>query len=430
MKHENVARQMKKLFSGLQTYEKADYAALMFIAASMPIAWQLGMWGMIILSIITLWGIFKSRQTALSHISKRQMTGYLLLILFFVVYLLSGWTSENQSYGWHTTTGKLSFLIFPLIFIFGNRQYLDGKRIRSLFYVLWAVIIVRFGIAAIKVALGLVNGVPLSDMMEENFIGIHHSYISLYATVAATFAYSELMQLLKSKKWSAKGWWLLAGCIPLVLTTVMVNSRAGMLFMAILLTIALCDIAVTQKKILQASAILAITLIAGLAIYQVIPQPYKRFTYAINEIRAGRSGDCRPLMIRSGMEVASLKPIFGYGSGDYEEPLQQQFLKNGFQEGYDRKFGSHNQFIETLLECGGIGLAVLVAMLFYPIGILWRKQRRFAITTILAVATALFFESILGRQMGILFVSYLYSLMIFSSQHGLSPETAKRNQNG
>ena len=412
-------RHIRTLFCGLKGYEAFDYATLLLMAASMPIAWRLGMWAMIGVFCSSIFATFISHKVGNNRTTLRYRIGFVLMMAFFCVYFCAGCYSQNQTYGWSTTTGKLSFLIFPLSFLLCDRPYLNSRRIRMLFYTLGSVVIIRFLFGMVKVVVGLSQGVPLSSMMEENFIDMHHSYIALYASVAAGFGYSEIMHLVKKSRWGTRGWLLLLGVAIMAFTTVMVNSRAGMVFMAMLLVVGIVDYVVTRRTIVPALAVLMLTALIAVGVYQVIPKEYKRFTYAFNEIRAGRSGDCRPIMIRSGLEAAQGHELFGYGSGDYEEPLQQRFLANGFQEGYDKKFGSHNQYIETLLECGVVGLSIMIAMLLWPLFITRRNHphRRLIYITVAAVMIEIFFESILGRQMGILFVSYFYCLILELSRN-------------
>lgn len=420
---------IKNLMTGMQWWEKGEYIALIAMMASLPIAWRLSMWSMIATVAFGVCGIVSTRRVGNPQLGKGQKVGLWLMVAFFAIYLASACYSTNSDYGWRTATGKLPFLLLPLTILLGDTAFLTKERIKGIFYTLWAMVLLRFAVAIVVAGVRFATGTPLSGLMEENFINIHHSYISLYAVVAASFGYTEIMRQIKRSGWNRKCWMHVAALIAFTLLTVLTNSRAGMIYMALLILVFAIDWTTSTKRVATALTALLVAIAAGVAVYQVIPKEYKRFTYAIREIRAGRSGDCRPLMIRSGLEAAKSHWVFGYGSGDYEEPLQEQFLKNGFQEGYDRKFGSHNQYIETLLECGAVGLGIMAAMLFAPLFI-ERKHRgksdkRLTAIVIAAVAIEIFFESILGRQMGILFVALLYILLIVRLGNGDCDESEK-----
>ena len=411
MKQGKITEQM----AGMRAIEKADYAVLLLMAIAMPIAWRIGMWMMVALCVTTAIQIVKDKQIGIGWRERRSRTGYVLLMLFFVIYVVAAIYSDNQEYGWRTAESELPFLLFPLTFVLGDKRYLTVQRARWLFYALWCSVAARFGVAAIVAVVRYVMGTPLGGLMEENFIDIHHSYIALYAVVAAGFGYSEIMRRVEKKGWKRKDWWLIGGIAAMVLTVVMVNSRAGIVYIGLLVLTAIVEMFLHQRR--MRDTVIAVCAIAalGIGIYQIIPPQYRRITYAINEILAGRSGDCRQVMIRSGIEAAQGHWLFGYGSGDYEEPLQEQYLKNGFTEGYEKKMGSHNQYVETLLQCGAVGLVILVGMLAWPIVTAIRNKRGVRRLTVLAcgaIAIEIFFESMLGRQMGILFVGYWYCIVI------------------
>ena len=127
------------------------------------------------------------------------------------------------------------------------------------------------------------------------------------------------------------------------------------------------------------------------------------------------SGDVRIKIYKNDFDVSMKKPIVGYGAGDYRQHLDSRHADSGL-----RSYNAHNQYLETTLSIGLIGLAVLLFWLAWPLAVAWvglyrRKVRASVFWQILmltfVVAFNLMFESMLERQMGLLFIGPLFALI-------------------
>lgn len=406
-----IVKRIGNLFKTLSGVDRADYIALLCIAATVPIAWRLAMWAMIAFTVTSVVQLCVSRQLGWKTTTTGQRVLMALMVLFFLIYLVSGSLSNNQSYGWSTTVGKLPFVLFPLTFVLADKRYLTRDRQRLIFYLLWAVLTIRFLVELIAFAVKVMQGDAISSLIGENFSQLHHTYYALYAMVGAAFLYSELMRRIERCGWDKRCWWLLLAAVPPVATVVVTDSRTGIICAALLIAVGMLDYVVSQRKwkLLWVGVLL---LAASVAIYQVIPSNYQRFSVELKALRSGQESE-RMVMLRSAAETAAASPLWGYGSGDYEEPLQQQYLRNGYAMGHEHQQGSHNQYLETMLECGIFGTLTLVAMLVVPVVTALRRKtgRRFVVSSIMVIAITIFFESMLGRQMGIIFFCFTLSLM-------------------
>ncbi|MBR6776092.1 MAG: hypothetical protein IKM23_10360, partial [Bacteroidales bacterium] len=79
----------------------------------------------------------------------------------------------------------------------------------------------------------------------------------------------------------------------------------------------------------------------------------------------------------------------------------------------DRELNAHNQFSDTIIAVGVIGLLLLLTFFAYPI-YLWIKNKNFDIvffSLLLIIAFNSLFESVLERQMGIMFFVFFYFLL-------------------
>lgn len=81
------------------------------------------------------------------------------------------------------------------------------------------------------------------------------------------------------------------------------------------------------------------------------------------------------------------------------------------------ELNAHNQFSDTIIAVGVIGLILLLSFFIYPI-FLWIKNKNFDIvffSLLLIIAFNSLFESVLERQMGIMFFVFFYFLLFHES---------------
>ena len=100
-------------------------------------------------------------------------------------------------------------------------------------------------------------------------------------------------------------------------------------------------------------------------------------------------------------------PLLGTGAGDFQKELLNIYRQNDFVPGFDNRFNSHNQYLQTLATLGPLGLALLLACLFLPLRWHWEDRYWLGIATILLVAASMLTESLLERQKGIYIVGLL-----------------------
>lgn len=100
-------------------------------------------------------------------------------------------------------------------------------------------------------------------------------------------------------------------------------------------------------------------------------------------------------------------PLLGTGAGDFQKELLNIYRQNDFVPGFDNRFNSHNQYLQTLATLGPLGLALLLACLFLPLRWHWEDRYWLGIATVLLVAASMLTESLLERQKGIYIVGLL-----------------------
>lgn len=96
--------------------------------------------------------------------------------------------------------------------------------------------------------------------------------------------------------------------------------------------------------------------------------------------------------------------FWGVGIQQYQDYLNDCYYKNRLYHAHEQSYNTHNQYLQTLLNTGFLGLFVFLAILFYALYVaIKEKQLQF---TLILLTFALFFitESFFEKTLGI--VSY------------------------
>jgi O-antigen ligase len=104
-------------------------------------------------------------------------------------------------------------------------------------------------------------------------------------------------------------------------------------------------------------------------------------------------------------------PLIGYGNGDGEQELLDQYQTDNFQQAIEENLNPHNQFMQTGIAIGALGILLVLALLLYPFT-RWKKQYVFGL--IFSAISFLFFmtESVLEKRSGVVAFSIFYCLFL------------------
>ncbi len=92
----------------------------------------------------------------------------------------------------------------------------------------------------------------------------------------------------------------------------------------------------------------------------------------------------------------------GYGIGDSQDELNNTYRANGYTFYAYRNLNPHNQYLDTGIQIGFLGLFLLLFSLFLLLILELKNPDAFIICIGLCIFTSLFFESFLERQVGVM----------------------------
>ena len=420
----------------MKWYEKTEYALLLLTTITAPLDWRLATIGMILLGVSSVFKIFKAKHFDNPALTTAACIVAVSMMAFFAVSTLSASLSSNQPYGWDIAFSRVYFLVFPLLSLAGDSTYLSRPRIRILFYTLFATLVVLFfvrsGVTSVKVA----QGTPLTSLLDSHFYSTHHTYFALYLSIAFALAVSEIIRILNEKE-NRNG-----NRLPPISQLSTLNSKLSIPLLFVLLVLALFALAVNSRAGILAISLItlaslvylhfslhnwritlpATTLVVAcaLALFFLQPENRHRLTNTLKDVSSEEPKDARLTLTRYGLEVAEYDMygwewVFGLGEGDMKEHLFTHYATHGYKNGVKENLRTHNQYLETFLASGTLGLAVLLFFLLSPLLGIRRLPREDRLPVLSVVFPTLLFlatEMMLYRQMGIVFIAFSYYLLI------------------
>lgn len=105
--------------------------------------------------------------------------------------------------------------------------------------------------------------------------------------------------------------------------------------------------------------------------------------------------------------------LYGVGPGNSQNMLQDCYkVRNEWI--YQSKMNAHNQFIEEILHNGMVGFILFAGSIFLAFIVAFKRKDFLYLSFLLVFTLCCLTESVLGRQIGIIFYAFFNSLLLFN----------------
>lgn len=406
---------LKQELSCFHWSEKLEISCLTAMLAAIPINTGISLlftccWFLSVVlknTLLKRWSFFAWHQDITFHYNK---TTYMLIpsMCYWLFYLVSMLWTENIATGWVEVGQNVWFFVIPFACLCTDFRQVSKRCLRSMFWLYVLSLMLVFVFLLIKTIL-LIFQSPSHSFMESIRIFDfyrHHAYTSLYIIAGLAFLYTELI-----RNQSRKMQILTCFCICcLTLYMLFANSRAGILGLILLTFMCGLHTCIVRKryKLVLVSIIAVMALVA--VVHYSLPDQYRRLSKTTSEIVQGETSDARFCIMNNAWMVVKNNVLLGVGAGDRLDSLMPCYGS------LERTACAHNQFLETWLATGVFGMLTLWVMLLLPVVMSWRRHQVFPIMINTILIVNLLVESMLERQMGVVFVAvfYAYYAMLFS----------------
>jgi O-antigen ligase len=334
-----------------------------------------------------------------------------LLPALYVMHLLGVLWTSNYSQAGLDLQIKLTFLLLPIIlssfqiddaFINKIRRYFIGGVLVSCIYLL----AIAFNSYFHSRQLSVFFYSELSSHL------MHPTYFSLYLNAALIFVFHEMILSNHRRTiWMGAAFMILFFSMIILLSARTAEATA---FISILVMIVLY----WKKKGSYRFIYPLLFVFAVSASLQVLMLKYSnRFTQVEvavqhNEAPTTASYNSTTGRVEIWKETISLLPeywLLGTGTGDVKDVLNQEYHKHDFAYGYEKSLNAHNQYLQSFLALGIIGLLLFVLTIKIP-WIMRNSYHPLLLMMLFIFALNCLTESMLEAQRGAIFFALIISL--------------------
>jgi O-antigen ligase len=416
------------LIASLKTGETRFFVAIAFLLFVLPFG-QNGLTNLALIlvlinSLVSLsWADWKA---AFRH-------PVFLLSAVFVAYSgLSLFWSEDVANGLKQLETKMSLFAAPLVLAANARFITEASKTK------WLKIFVAGCVAVLVTALGLAL---VKALTLETFEGgkallftyvnlatpfMHPGYLSTYVGVAILICIYFLLSKTETLKWLwvfalaflFTGMFLLQGRINIIALFIVLVT--GSLVAAILMR--------AYKWLLIPLVPVALfigLLVIGSDAVKTRFLQFPDFKYDISaEASEFNSATYRLAEWTCAFDVISNHPIIGVGLGSNNKKLIEAYEQRKFWVGTELKFNAHNQFLETTLTGGIIGLFFLLILLVgYGLSMV-RNKSYLLLATLAFFTLSMITESMFERAWAVILYAVFFPLFLLSSPKGATNKSA------
>ena len=347
------------------------YLLLAFGVLTIPfsIFFQLPIIILLVINFIAEWN-WKEKYNNLTNNGLK--TEFLIFSIFTAVYLLGVTYSSNLRYAFSDLECKLFLFLMPFVIFTQKKENFTKDRVEKLFFLFILSVIL---LIITNFTISTCNFVKRHDIHQFLYSRLSHfthpSYSALYATTAFLLILHFLfINPVKEKKWKILLW------LGLPLTVIYIfalQSKAGLL---VFLLTALADVLYIINRKQRRIAVTLCFLISCMAIIIVMAKftpVLERMGQAVRVATEGgvneasqESTGIRVIAWREACAVGLRQPVFGVGTGDVKDTLVAQYEAQGFTYMAQKGINAHNQYLQTFIALGFIGLLSLIAALIFP----------------------------------------------------------------
>lgn len=359
--------------------------------------------------LLTLYAIFKQSSSSTSR-----FVTYAPLLVYFSISCLSLIYTNDIDTGLETLLGHSLFLVFPFIYSRINFSYQKINRAFSIF-ILWICALVAY--SELRTVLDIFeSNQSFSVLFRKDYsyknlaqiIGIHPPYMALYTSL------SILLLINKLSKDTRHNLYYCILIFLLLFYTIHLSSRLPIIALAFVSTLftfkKLSNIYSKSKSRIYLSLV---GLVLVTLLFSVRSTRYRFIELIGMKYSSGlyiQSGPAKLHQWTSAID-ANTNFLFGNGIGDANTSITESNVKHGLMKYANRKYNAHNQYIQTYVGLGILGLLTLLWIIFSS----WQKSpNSIKINNYLIVYISIVFlsESYFQRHHGIAFITFIFCYLI------------------
>lgn len=346
------------------------------------------------------------------------------IIGFFVLTVISNYIFFNPNDPISSIEVKLSFLFFPFLFFLFDMNLNIAKRIVTGFVsgCLFASVI-----CIGRAFMHFFQGDSTYFYYSKFTYFMHSAYFAMYLNLALIFVVLFYFKWFKANPAYKKFSFGLIGFFALCV--LLCSSKIGIitLFVLVPLTVYLEYRTLFQTKHYMMA--FGVLLILTTSVYLAIPQVFDRLrsiavvTETNIDKTAIESSSVRVLIWGECKEIIQKNMITGVGVANANETLYAAYKEHGLTGAYEKKFNAHNQYFQTFIGMGMLGVLILV---FLTIGLIvhaLKTKNTLLLFFALLITVNFLVESMLQTSAGTVFYVFFLCFLLVFHKNKLTDET-------
>jgi len=337
-----------------------------------------------------------------------------LFTLFYLLYIVGLLWTENINVGLLDILLKLSIFIFPVIYASFEGFY-NEKKYSAIFssFVLGCLITTIYCLA---------HAYYLWHLTGENYfmysrlsMFMHPSYFAMYLTLAMSIL---LYKIYSRPSFSRIDIFNLLLIFWFWFFIIQLQSKAGIIISALVFVIFAVLFIISKRKYLQ--VIITLFLLFGgyyLSNRFLITSGNSRmFNAEYNIVKAkidtttAESNQVRILIWKASWDIFKENYLYGVGTGDIKSELDKMYLKRNMIGAHENHLNAHNQYIQSALGFGILGLALLILVFLLPFIYSVAEKKYLYALFLIIIGLNFCIESMLETQAGVMFFAFFNTL--------------------
>lgn len=347
----------------------------------------------------------------------KDKNAHLLMVVFFINYLISVFYSTNKEAAWEGVILKSSFLYFPVLF--SLTKWDKEKLIRVFNY----FTIGTFLNLVLSYVFAFLDNEYVFSVQGFTYINLsytfHPSYVAMFVNCAIVFNAILLLHkgFVESSYTKILRW---CSIVLFSLFVIMLSSKAGLISWFMVIAACFLHIVFIKKRIIRAFSVagffiglFALTFNSISIVGNRVQGMAETIEEKVDDVKTTNTNSTgsRIGIWQSSLNVILESPIIGVGVGDSKDKLLAEFEDQMQAKFYSKKYNSHNQILDTGIATGILGVVILTLLLIAGF-VNYGKTSFFTIGILAIIGFNLVVESMLERQAGVIFITWILSLLV------------------
>lgn len=356
---------------------------------------------------------------------------FVWFIIFFLVHIVGLINTENIDFAVADIGMKVSLIGVPLFLILTKIRIRTEDLIRGYLAALLIALAYCYAFAIYR-SFSAPEDNHWAYFTESYFSAfMHRSYFATYLALGSLMAVYKFFEAKKGRIY-----YFLIGFVMMV-STILTFSKAGILIIVVLMIPLVFYLIAKHYGKLSAFVAIGLMITSLTLAFSLSDKLSGRFKYMISGFEnhqatsntSVESSAARMIMWSTSMQVFSENLSIGVGTGDVRDALDRRNTELGNLGVVEHSLNSHNQYLNTGVQLGLMGLIPLILMMLTALGVAIRDHNMILVLMVLTFSMTMLFESFLETQAGLIPVTLFILLFSLQALKSKQQDALKESKN-